>query len=48
MGQVQMPRGPAVASRNPKVVKIPVVTEMNENPTANEASAFSVRVKAGR
>jgi len=29
-----MPRGPAVASRKPKVVKIPVVTEMKENPTA--------------
>ena len=37
MGQVQMPRGPPVASTNANVVKIPVVIEMNENATANDS-----------
>jgi hypothetical protein len=31
MGQVQISLGPTLASRIPKVVKIPVVIEMKEN-----------------
>jgi hypothetical protein len=43
IGQVQMPRGPEVVSRNAKVVKMPVVIEMNENATANDSNRLRVR-----
>jgi hypothetical protein len=33
-----MPRGPEAVSRNAKVVKMPVVIEMNENATANDSN----------
>jgi hypothetical protein len=38
-----MPLGPAVFSRKPKVVKMPVVMEMNENPRANDSKERTVR-----
>ena len=40
---IHRPRGPEVVSRNPKVVKMPQLIEMKENPTANELNDFSVR-----
>ena len=48
IGQVQIPAGPAVLRRNPKVVKIPVVIEMNENATANDSNDLSVRTNCCR
>jgi hypothetical protein len=43
-----MPRGPALASRKPKVVKMPVVIEMNENPSANDSKERRERTNWGR
>jgi hypothetical protein len=41
-----MPRGPALSSRNPKVVKIPVVIEMKEKASAKDSK--DPRVLANR
>ncbi len=38
-----MARGPPVVSAKPKVVKMPVVMEMNENATANDSKLRSER-----
>ena len=38
-----MPRGPELVSRKAKVVKIPVVIEMNEKATANDSNRLSLR-----
>jgi hypothetical protein len=43
-----MPRGPALASANPKVVKMPVVIEMNENGIANDSNLVRLRAKRWR
>ena len=48
IGQVQIDRGPPVASANPNVVKIPVVIEMNENATANDSKCRSERTNCCR
>src|SRR6266704_631547 len=42
-GQVQIPSGPPQLSTAPYVVKIPVVMEMNEKPTAKEAKRLISR-----
>jgi hypothetical protein len=49
IGQVQMPpRGPALMSTKPKVVKMPVVIEMNEKPRAKESNDRNERSNCGR
>src|SRR5438477_11498255 len=48
IGQVQIPRGPPLASTNADVVKIPVVIEMNENATAKDSKWRSERTNCCR
>ena len=48
IGQVQIPRGPPLASTNANVVKIPVVIEMNENATAKDSKWRSERTNCCR
>ena len=43
IGQIQMPRGPATLSRNPKLTNSAMVIEMNENATPKDSKGFSVR-----